>query len=63
MRIDLDIPVSCTDGTLGTLANVVVDSGTRRLTHVGSAIILRGRGGDPTSRAAGSRAVPDANVP
>src|SRR5450755_2813504 len=30
---------------------------------VGSAIILRGRGGDPASRAAGSGALPDANVP
>lgn len=34
MRIDLDIPVSCVDGALGELADVIIDPGTRRLTHV-----------------------------
>jgi sporulation protein YlmC with PRC-barrel domain len=34
MRIDLDIPVSCADGPLGELADVVIDPVTRRLTHL-----------------------------
>ncbi|MGO9753503.1 MAG: hypothetical protein ACLP8S_33380 [Solirubrobacteraceae bacterium] len=34
MRIDLDIPVSCTDGPFGELTDVVIDPLTRRLTHV-----------------------------
>ncbi len=34
MRIDLDIPVSCADGPLGELTDVVIDPVTRRLTHL-----------------------------
>jgi sporulation protein YlmC with PRC-barrel domain len=34
MRIDLDIPVSCVDGALGELADVIIDPRSRRLTHV-----------------------------
>lgn len=33
MRVDLDIPVSCVDGDFGVLTDVVIDPGTRRLTH------------------------------
>lgn len=34
MRIDIDTPVSCADGTFGELADVVIDPAARRLTHV-----------------------------
>ncbi len=34
MRIELDTPVSCVDGAFGALADVVIDPGTRRITHV-----------------------------
>ena len=34
MRIDLDMPVSCADGAFGTLADVIIDPRTRRLTHI-----------------------------
>src|SRR5437588_12113735 len=34
MRVDLDIPVHCTDGGFGELADVVIDPRTRRLTHL-----------------------------
>jgi sporulation protein YlmC with PRC-barrel domain len=34
MRIDLDMPVSCVDGAFGELADVVIDPGSRRVTHV-----------------------------
>ncbi len=34
MRIDLDMPVSCVDGALGELADVIIAPGSRRLTHV-----------------------------
>jgi sporulation protein YlmC with PRC-barrel domain len=34
MRIDLDMPISCVDGAFGELADVVIDPGSRRVTHV-----------------------------
>lgn len=34
MRIDLDMPVSCVDGAVGDLADVIIAPGSRRLTHV-----------------------------
>jgi hypothetical protein len=34
VRIDLDIPVLCADGAFGRLADVVIDRGTLRLTHL-----------------------------
>lgn len=34
MRIDLDMPVSCVDGALGDIADVVIDPRARRLTHL-----------------------------
>jgi hypothetical protein len=34
MRIDLDMPVSCVDGAVGEVTDVVIDSGTRHLTHL-----------------------------
>jgi sporulation protein YlmC with PRC-barrel domain len=34
MRLDLDCPVSCADGPFGELADVVVDSSSRRVTHL-----------------------------
>ena len=34
MRLDLDTPVRCVDGGFGELADVVIDPGTRRLTHL-----------------------------
>jgi hypothetical protein len=34
MRIDLDTPVSCVDGAVGQLEDVVIDPATGRLTHV-----------------------------
>jgi sporulation protein YlmC with PRC-barrel domain len=34
MRLDLGVPVRCSDGDAGELADVVVDPTTRRVTHV-----------------------------
>ena len=34
MRLDLGSPVRCTDDVYGELADVVIDPGTRRLTHL-----------------------------
>lgn len=34
MRIDLDMPVSCVDGAFGELTDVIIDPGSRRLTHL-----------------------------
>jgi sporulation protein YlmC with PRC-barrel domain len=34
MRIDLDIPVSCIDGAVGELADVIINPHSRCLTHV-----------------------------
>ncbi len=34
MRIDLDMPVSCVDGAVGELADVIIDPRSRRLTHL-----------------------------
>jgi sporulation protein YlmC with PRC-barrel domain len=34
MRLDLDIPVHCVDDGFGELTDVVIDQGTRRLTHL-----------------------------
>lgn len=34
MRIDLDMPVSCVDGAVGQLADVIIAPGSRRLTHI-----------------------------
>ncbi len=34
MRVDLDMPVDCADGTFGELADVVIDPSTRHLTHL-----------------------------
>lgn len=34
MRIDLDMPISCTDGAFGELADIVIDPLARRLTHL-----------------------------
>ena len=34
MRVDLDTPVSCVDGAAGALQDVIIDPGTRRLTHI-----------------------------
>jgi sporulation protein YlmC with PRC-barrel domain len=34
MRIDLDMAVSCVDGAVGELTDVVIDPGTRCLTHL-----------------------------
>ncbi len=34
MRLDLDSPVNCADGTFGELADVIIDPRTRRLTHL-----------------------------
>jgi hypothetical protein len=34
MKIELDIPVTCRDGAFGRLEDVVIDPGTRRLTHL-----------------------------
>jgi sporulation protein YlmC with PRC-barrel domain len=34
MRLDLDSPVDCVDGAFGELADVVIDPGTRRVTHL-----------------------------
>jgi len=48
MRIDLEIPVSCADGAFGTLADVVIDPGTQRLTH----LVVAPRGGNDRPRLA-----------
>ncbi|MGO9958864.1 MAG: PRC-barrel domain-containing protein [Solirubrobacteraceae bacterium] len=48
MRIDLDIAVSCADGAFGELADVVIDRGTLRLTH----LVVVPRGGDRRPRLA-----------
>lgn len=34
MRLDLDSPVVCSDGAFGELADVIIDPGTRRVTHL-----------------------------
>jgi hypothetical protein len=34
MRLDLDIPVRCSDGGFGDLTDLVIDPGTRCLTHL-----------------------------
>jgi sporulation protein YlmC with PRC-barrel domain len=34
MRLDLHMPIRCVDGRFGELANVVIDPGTRCLTHL-----------------------------
>jgi len=34
MRLDLPMPVHCVDGVFGELADVVIDSNTRRVTHL-----------------------------
>lgn len=34
MRLDLDSPVACSDGAFGELADVVIDPGTRCVTHL-----------------------------
>ena len=34
MRLDLGSPVRCTDEAFGELADVVIDPGTRRVTHL-----------------------------
>jgi sporulation protein YlmC with PRC-barrel domain len=34
MRLDLDCPVTCADGAFGELSDVIIDPGTRRVTHL-----------------------------
>lgn len=34
MRLDLDCPVACADGSFGELSDVVIDPGARRVTHL-----------------------------
>lgn len=34
MRIDLDVPVTCLDGAFGEVRDLVIESSSRRLTHV-----------------------------
>jgi sporulation protein YlmC with PRC-barrel domain len=34
MRLDLDCPVTCADGPFGDLSDVIIDPGTRRVTHL-----------------------------
>jgi sporulation protein YlmC with PRC-barrel domain len=34
MRLDLDCAVTCTDGAFGELADVIIDPGTQRVTHL-----------------------------
>jgi sporulation protein YlmC with PRC-barrel domain len=34
MRLDLDCPVTCADGACGELSDIIIDPGTRRVTHL-----------------------------
>jgi sporulation protein YlmC with PRC-barrel domain len=45
MRLELNCPVSCSDGDFGTLSDVVVDPTTRRVTHL--VVQPRGHHGNP----------------
>lgn len=49
MRVDLDTPVSCADGPGGAVADVIIDPGSRRLTH----LVL-----EPKDDRAGARLIP-----
>jgi len=46
MRIELECPVQCADGSVGTLSDLVVDPAQRRLTH----LVVRAGDPDPVAR-------------